>query len=202
MINSCLRIFFFVHFPWSIRKSQSAHGCYCIVTGSVSAGTYIAFHQMHLHFSASRGCVHVNLCVYMYMIQSHTVRGILIRPVPQSIIQPQSNHIIPLTALVLCSFEFKSNHLASILESRIAWCFTLWLKPIFLSIQFSSIAQSCLNPCDPMNHSTPGLPVHHQLPEFTQTHVHQVGDAIQPSHPLSSPSPPALNIFQHQGLFK
>ena len=53
-----------------------------------------------------------------------------------------------------------------------------------------------------MNHSTPGLPVHHQLPEFTQTHVHRVGDAIQPSHPLSSPSPPAPNPSQHQGLFK
>ena len=57
--------------------------------------------------------------------------------------------------------------------------------------QFSSAAQSCLTLCDPMNHSTPGLPVHHQLPEFTQTHVHRVSDAIQPSHPLSSPSPPA-----------
>ena len=55
--------------------------------------------------------------------------------------------------------------------------------------------------CDPINHSMPGLPVHHQLPEFTQTHVHQVGDAIQPSHPLSSPSPPAPNSSQHQGLF-
>ena len=68
--------------------------------------------------------------------------------------------------------------------------------------QFSSVTQSYLTLCDPMNHSTPGLPVHHQLPESTQTHVHQVGDAIQPSHPLSSPSPPALNLSQHQGLFK
>ena len=57
-------------------------------------------------------------------------------------------------------------------------------------IQFSSVTQSCLTLCDPMNHSTPGLPVHHQLLEFTQTHVHGVGDAIQPSHPLLSPSPP------------
>ena len=62
------------------------------------------------------------------------------------------------------------------------------------SVQFSSIAQSCPTLCDPMNQSTPGLPVHHQLPEFTQTHVHWVGDAIQPSHPLSSPSPPAFNL--------
>ena len=69
-------------------------------------------------------------------------------------------------------------------------------------LQFSSVAQMCLTLCDPMNHSTSGLPVHYQLPESTQTHVHQVGDAIQPSHPLSSPSPPALNLSQHQGLFK
>ena len=68
--------------------------------------------------------------------------------------------------------------------------------------QFSSVAQSCLTLCDPMDCSTPGLPVHHQLPESTQTHVHGVGDAIQPSHPLSSPSPPAPNPYQHQGLFK
>ena len=69
------------------------------------------------------------------------------------------------------------------------------------SVQFSSVTQSCPTLCDPMNCSTPGLPVHHQLPEFTQTHVHRVGDAIQPSHPLSSPSPPAPNPSQHGGLF-
>ena len=71
-----------------------------------------------------------------------------------------------------------------------------------LSVQFSSVAQSCPTLCDPMNRGTPGLPVHHQLPEFTQTHVHRVGDAIEPSHPLSSPSPPAPNPSQHQGLFQ
>ena len=69
-------------------------------------------------------------------------------------------------------------------------------------IQFSSVAQSCPTLCDPMNHSTPGLPVHHQLPEFTQTPVHRVSDAIQPSHPLSSPSPPAPNPSQHQRLLQ
>ena len=71
-----------------------------------------------------------------------------------------------------------------------------------LQHQFSSVAQLCPTLCDPMNRSTPGLPVHHQLLEFTQTHVHRVSDAIQPSHPLSSPSPPTLNLSQHQGLFK
>ena len=69
------------------------------------------------------------------------------------------------------------------------------------SVQFSPVAQSCPTLCDPMNHSTPGLPVHHQRPEFTQTHVHRVRDAIQPSHPLLSPSPPAPNPSQHQSLF-
>ena len=69
-------------------------------------------------------------------------------------------------------------------------------------IQFSSVAQSCPTLCDPMNRSTPGLHVHHQLPEFTQIHVHRVSDSIQPSHPLLSPSPPALNPSQHQGHFQ
>ena len=75
----------------------------------------------------------------------------------------------------------------------------------FSSVQFSSVQfspQSCLTLCDPMNCSKPGLPVYHQLLESTQTYVHRVSDAIQPSHPLSSPSPPALNLSQHQGLFK
>ena len=69
------------------------------------------------------------------------------------------------------------------------------------SIQFSSVAQSCLTLCNPMNRSTPGFPVHHQLQEFTQTHVHWVGDTIQSSHPLSFPSPLAFSISQHQSLF-
>ena len=69
-------------------------------------------------------------------------------------------------------------------------------------VQFSSVAQSCPTLCNPMNRSTPGLPIYHQLPEFTQTHVHRVSDAIQPSHPLSSPSPPAPNPSQHQSLFQ
>ena len=71
-----------------------------------------------------------------------------------------------------------------------------------LELQFSSVAQSHLTLCDPMDCSTPGLPVCHQLLEFTQIHVHPVSDAIQPSHPLLSPSPPAYNLSQHQGLFQ
>ena len=77
----------------------------------------------------------------------------------------------------------------------------LILKCVY-SVQFSSVAQLCPTLCNPVNRSTPGLPVHYQLPEFTQTHVHRVGDAIQPSHPLSSSSPPAPNPSQHQGPFQ
>ena len=94
-----------------------------------------------------------------------------------------------------------ANHWGACSPSR-----NIWLQMIAENIymlnskmlQFSSVTQSCPTLCDPMNHSTPGLPVHHHLPEFTQTHVHRVGDAIQPSHPLSSPFPPAPNPSQHQ----
>ena len=75
----------------------------------------------------------------------------------------------------------------------------IWIS---MSVQFSTLAQSCLTLCSPMDCSMPVLPVHHKLPKFTQTHVHWVGDAIQPSHPLSSPSYPTFNLSQHQGLFK
>ena len=79
---------------------------------------------------------------------------------------------------------------------------TSWVNKTYevFKLIFSSVAQSCPTLCDPVNRSTPGLPVHHQLSEFTQTHVHWVGDAIQPSHPLSSPSPPVPNPSQHQSL--
>ena len=85
------------------------------------------------------------------------------------------------------------------------WFFTVsvnWEALALVSVQFSSVAHSCPTLCDPMNRSMPGLPVHHQLLEFAQTHVHRVSDAIQPSHPLSSPSPPAPNPSQHQSLFQ
>ena len=82
---------------------------------------------------------------------------------------------------------------------------SLLSEPIYMSsssVQFSSVAQSCLTVCDPMDCSTPGFPAHHQLPELAQTHVHCVSDGIQPSYPLSSPFPPALSLSQHQGLFQ
>ena len=88
-------------------------------------------------------------------------------------------------------------------KAKFAWYSRYLLTSCFcISVQFSSVTQSCPTQWDPMNPSTPGLPVHHQLPEFTQTHDHRIGDAIQPSHPLSSPSPPAPNPSQHQSLFQ
>ena len=82
------------------------------------------------------------------------------------------------------------------------WRGALIMFQVSLSVQLSSVTRLCPTLCDPMNRNMPGLPVHHQLPEFTQTHVHWVSDAIQLSHLLSSPSPPVLNLSQHRGLFK
>ena len=100
-------------------------------------------------------------------------------------------------------------HLDRFILRRVIFFFPpkfIWLHRVLVSacriFQFSSVPQLCPILCDPMDCSTPGFPVYHQLPEFTQTHVHRVGDAIQPSHPLSSPSPPALSLSQHQGLFQ
>ena len=97
---------------------------------------------------------------------------------------------------LLCKFLLRYLCLWSFLK------FWYWSKTIGGGISSVSVAQLCLTLCEPMDCSTPGLPIHHQLPEFTQSHVHWVGEVIQPSHPLSSPSPPALNLSQHQGLFK
>ena len=98
--------------------------------------------------------------------------------------------------LILLIVSFAVQKLSSLIR------FHLFNFISIIVVQFSSVPQSCLTICNPVNHSMPGLPVYHQLPESTQTHVHWVSDAIQPSHPLSSPSPPALNLSQHQGLFK
>ena len=104
-----------------------------------------------------------------------------------------------LPEFALCDAPFGNGFLV---HSFYFWKIGVKVSICFGSVQFNSVAQSCPTLCVPVNRSTPGLPVHHQLPEFTQNHVHQVGDAIQPSHPLSSPSPPAPNPSQHQGLFQ
>ena len=90
---------------------------------------------------------------------------------------------------------------ASLLSLFLFFSTYIYRLKIFSSVQFSSVAQSCPTLCDPMNRSTLGLPVHNQLPEFTQTHIHRVRDAIQPSHPLSSPFPPAPNPSQESQSF-
>ena len=112
-----------------------------------------------------------------------------------------------LSDLMDCSLPGSSVH--GILQARVLeWGAIAFStddsSPLLLNvmIQFSSVTQSCLTVCDPMDCSSSGFPVHHQLPERTQTHVHRIGDAIQPTHPLSSPSPPAFNLSQHQGLFQ
>ena len=107
---------------------------------------------------------------------------------------------------MLCSFLLYSKVIQlSIYIHSLSYSFPLWfnyriLNIVPCAIQFSSVAQSCPTLCDPMDCNTQGLPVHHQLPDFTQTHVHWVSDAVQPSHPLSFPSSPTFNPSQHQGL--
>ena len=136
----------------------------------------------------------------------------------QTLLLPQSSDGISLKSNLHCLLEFPSVtvsvaqsdnlHDKICLLTCILPCLTFESSPrtsmnhLPITRQFRSVAQSCPTLCDPMNRSTPGLPVHHQLPEFTQTHIHRVRDAIQPSHPLSSPSPPAPNPSQHQSLFQ
>ena len=106
--------------------------------------------------------------------------------------------ITPFTHFSLFPTPFPSGNHQAVSSSMSLFCLSICF--LFRVHQFSSVAQSCLTLCDPMNRSTPGLPVHHQLLEFTPTHIHRVRDAIQPSHPRSSPSPPAPNPSQHQSF--
>ena len=96
-------------------------------------------------------------------------------------------------------FRYRNSNIEALLSK---YFYSELVKIYNLSVQFSSVAQSCPTLCDPMDYSMPGFPVHHQLLELTQTHVNHVGDAIQPSHPLSFPSPPVFNLSQHQSLFQ
>ena len=149
-----------------------------------------------------------------YLIPCHPL--FLLPPIPPSIRVFSNESFLPIRWPNYWSFGFNispSNEHPGLISFRIDWLVYLQSKGLSrvfsnttvqkrYSVQFSSVTQSCPTLCDPMNHSMPGLPAHHQLPEFTQTHVHRVGDAIQPSHPLSSPSPPAPNPSQHQSLFQ
>ena len=119
---------------------------------------------------------------------------------------PKVNLIFLSFALLLAfcwHFSLTLYHVSHFQDTcKYTWVSSIKMISPFSSVRFRSVAQSCPTPFDPMNRSTSGLPVHHQLPEFTQTHIHRVGDAIQPSHPLSSPSPPAPNPSQHHSLFQ
>ena len=102
----------------------------------------------------------------------------------------------------MCFFTTSLSTGLHVLISSFSFNFVFWIPDGYILFKFSSVAQLCLTLCDPINCSTPGLPVHHPFLVFTQTHVHWVSDAIEPSHPLSSPSIPAFNLSQHQGLFQ
>ena len=115
-----------------------------------------------------------------------------------------SNFSTSSPTLLIVSFVDHGHSNGSEVISHCSFCSYLLfsgVEHLFIYL-FSSVTQSCLALCDPMDCSMPGLPVHHQILEFTQTHVRLVGDDIQPSHPLSSPSPPAFNLSQNQGIFK
>ena len=115
----------------------------------------------------------------------------------------QNSHVCTLILVKWCEYYWKKDLLFRVSgDLKTKWTYGGRKDGLITLHQFSSIAQSCWTFCDPMACRMPGFPVHHQLPEYTQTHVHLVGDAIQPCHPLSSPSPPAFNLSQHQALFK
>ena len=111
-----------------------------------------------------------------------------------------STLVVGWTSLVNTSLDVAEKVFAAVINTYSQ--LTLRSLPLMVWVQFSSVAQLCPTLCDPMDCSMPGVPVHHQLLELTQSHVHQVGDAIQPSHPLPSPSPLVFSLSQHQGLFK
>ena len=162
---------------------------------------------MSILFMVSIHCTHTPhiffflMCIFTYLavlglccsMWTHVETYVILVPPPEIEPRPCALEVQSLSHCI--TMQVPTPHL---LFPFIYW----WICGLFLCLQFSSVAQSCPTLCDPMNRSMPGLPVHHQLTEPTQTHVHWVGDTIQPSHPLSSSSPPALTLCQHQGLFK
>ena len=142
--------------------------------------------------------VFFNLKSYVSFCCCFFIGGYLIYNV-ELVSDVQQSDLVIHIAILFRYFSYIGYYGVSSLSCTVYPCrLTVW----YITVQFSSVAQSCPTLCDPINCSTPGLPVHHQLPEFTQTHVHRVSDAIQPSHPLLSPSPPARNPSQHQSLFQ
>ena len=134
-----------------------------------------------------------------HMYQCYSLKSSHPRLLPQS---PKACSLYLVSLLLSCIYGHHC-HLSKFYICALIYCIGVFLSDLFhsVSVQFSSVSQSCPTLWNPMNRSTPGLPVHHQLLESTQTQVHWVGDSIQPSHPLSSPSPPALSLSQQQGLY-
>ena len=113
---------------------------------------------------------------------------------------PQTSVMLPRVRIPALFSSFPHYFLLGAKKKK-RWCsLSESVSPLLIPVQFSSVTQSCLTLCDPMDYSMPGFPVHHQLPELTQTHVHRIGVTVQPSNPLLSPSPPTFNLSLHQGL--
>ena len=208
-------------FPWFIDTLCTN----CMTSHSiVPIFIYICGHHRILLWATVFEILHKWHCVLVlifWLAQCYSLESVLVticKPTSHSWMLPGvSQSLIPnLSNPLVMDIQVSSNHgyHKQSWTDYLPMCFFMDLCEDFsrlciqelvcwiTGIQFSSVAQSCPTLCDPMNRSTPGLPVHHQLPEFTQTHVHRVSDAIQPSHPLSSPSPPAPNPSQHQSLFQ
>ena len=146
----------------------------------------------------------MGLCI---LVQSSAMQrnkpGIETRQTKVWLLQPLKTCVITKNFLICWDPVFPamlSLHV-TLFSHKVATKWRACFERVVMKLQFSSIAQSCPTLCNPMDCSVPGVPVHHQFQELIQIHVHRVGDAIQPSHPLSSPSPPAFNLSQHRGLF-
>ena len=144
-------------------------------------------------------CVCVCVCMYAKSLQSCLT---LCHPMDCSLPGSSVHGILPARILEWVSIPSSRESSWPRDQTCVSYVSCTGRQVLYHSVEFSSAAQSCPTPCNPMNHSMPGLPIHHQLPEFTQSHVRPVRDPIQPSHPLSSPAAPAPNPPLHQGLFK
>ena len=162
----------------------------CVISGSVVVALFLS---LQVIFSCFFACLVTALDNIYFECQCFIFLGVVIF---QSCLDLWL-HVFNLFRVIFTHFDMC---LQGLVRSRAIH--SLGHVSASMKYQFSSLAQSCLTPCDPMDYSTPGFPVHHQLPQPTQTHVHWVGDAIQPSHPLLSPSPPTFSLSQHQGFFK
>ena len=183
------------------------------------ATPWTATHQASLSFTTSWSLLKL-MCIESVMASNHLILCHVFLLLPQSF--PASGSFPMSQLLASCGLNIRASssvfpmNIQGWISFRTDWFNLLLVQGTLKSLlqhqsgfrgdSISSVSQSCPTLCNPMNHSIPGLhpfsPRHHQLPEFTQTHVHWVSDAIQPSHPLLSPCPPALNLSQHQGLFK